>query len=59
MTFRVVAVTTDIFVVYFFTRNVSLSLGIALASNLASTLLYYVHERAWNRVEWGKEEIKK
>jgi uncharacterized membrane protein len=25
-----------------------------IATNLASTLIYYAHERVWNGVYWGK-----
>ena len=30
---------------------------ISFVTFLASTLLYYVHERVWNKVNWGKEVL--
>jgi uncharacterized membrane protein len=38
----------------------SLSAGLKFAGYaiLVNSLLYYLHERFWNRVEWAKEENK-
>ena len=54
LTFRLISITTDLIIVYFFTRKIGLSVGIAVAANLTSTVMYYLHERIWNRISWGK-----
>ena len=54
LSFRIISITTDLIVIYIFTRNESLSLKIALGANLTSTIMYYLHERIWNRTHWGK-----
>ncbi len=54
ITFRAVILFSDIAVIYFVTRRVDTTLTVVVASNLASTVLYYLHERAWNQVHWGK-----
>jgi len=28
--------------------------SIALVQLIANTILYYMHERVWNKIEWGK-----
>lgn len=30
--------------------------GIAVIQIVANTLLYYLHERAWNRISWGRRD---
>lgn len=55
LTFRAISITTDLIIIYLFTRKIALSLGIALAANFTSTIMYYIHERAWNKVSWGRE----
>jgi len=55
LTFRIIVIISDITVIYLLTRKIELSIGITLATNIASTMLYYLHERTWNRIGWGKE----
>jgi uncharacterized membrane protein len=38
---------------WFFTSNVSTAMAIGLTEVLTKTLLYYFHERIWNRVPVG------
>jgi uncharacterized membrane protein len=52
--YRVLSVLLDFAVIYLFTRKLALTIGIALVSNTASALLYFVHERFWNRFTWGR-----
>jgi uncharacterized membrane protein len=54
-TYRVVSISTDALVAYFFTRNVALSAGIVLFVNGYSTVLYYLHERVWAHIHWGHD----
>lgn len=55
ITYRVLSVTIDSTVAYFFTRDVALSATIVVVVNSYSTLLYYLHERAWAHVNWGRK----
>jgi len=57
-TYRVLSLSVDSMVAYFFTRNVALSAGIVILVNGYSTLLYYFHERVWAHIRWGREERK-
>ena len=54
VTFRVLIVVSDIFVIYAITRKVSETIALLVYTNLVGTLLYYGHERYWNRIKWGK-----
>jgi sulfate adenylyltransferase large subunit len=36
------------------TRNLHIAGGVALAEVLTKTVLYYIHERAWTLIPWGR-----
>lgn len=55
-TYRVLSLCVDSMVAYFFTRDVTLSAGIVLLVNGYSTVLYYLHERVWAHIQWGREQ---
>lgn len=57
ISYRVFSVIVDAFVAYFFTHNITLSVGIVIFVDGYSTILYYLHERAWAHVNWGRAEI--
>jgi len=58
VTYRLLSITADSVVAYFFTRDIALSAGIVLLVNGYSTFLYYFHERIWAHIHWGKQNIK-
>lgn len=39
---------------YAVTGNFNISGTIAVIQLTANTLLYFIHERIWNRISWGK-----
>jgi uncharacterized membrane protein len=57
--FRLVVICSDTAVIYFLTHRVALTLGLTLATNLASTLIYYLYERIWNQIDWGRKTTGK
>lgn len=58
VTYRIVSICIDSTVAYLFTRNVALSFSIVLFVNGYSTVVYYLHERLWARIPWGRKEIE-
>lgn len=54
ITFRILIIVADTIVIFALTRRVDLTLGVLFFSNISSTILYFLHERAWNKVHWGK-----
>lgn len=58
LTFRALVICTDLVIVYTLTKRIDITLAVLIFSNLASTLLYFLHERLWNRVHWGKKKKK-
>lgn len=56
ISYRLLSITADTIVAYFFTRDVETTAGIVLFVNAYSTFLYYGHERVWSFVHWGKRK---
>ena len=51
-------VIADWVVTFWITRQISLSLQVTLYSNIVGGILYFIHERAWNKIHWGKSKIE-
>ncbi|MHC4430292.1 MAG: DUF2061 domain-containing protein [Planctomycetota bacterium] len=51
---RAVATLTTMVLVLIFTRKLTLCLEIGALEVLAKLGLYYLYERAWNMVDWGR-----
>jgi len=58
VSYRIVIVILDFTFIYLFTRNTDIALGFVIVSNLYTTVAYYIHERAWNKISWGKVHAK-
>ena len=56
LTYRLVILISDAVIIYWITKRVDITIGVIGVSNIASTLIYFLHERAWNNVHWGKEK---
>lgn len=54
ITFRVCATITTVLIVFAFTGKWLLSLGVGAVETVVKLLLYYIHERIWGRVHWGR-----
>jgi uncharacterized membrane protein len=58
LTYRVAIVCLDFLFIYIFTHKVEVALGFMIVSNLYTTIGYFLHERLWARIRWGKEPAK-
>ena len=54
VTFRVLIVALDVPVVYLLTGRLDLAVVFTVVSNLYASIAYYMHERIWNKISWGK-----
>lgn len=62
LSWRAIATITTMVIVYLYTREMALSLGVGIFEVTSKLALYYFHERAWQRVPWGrtaKEDVQK
>lgn len=63
ISWRLIATTITTLLVYIFTRKLILALEIGLLEMIIKIAFYYMHERVWGKVLWGKpshplEDIK-
>jgi len=56
ISWRVIATLTTMTLVFIFTREIDKSLGIGALDVVAKLTFYYLHERVWQKVTWGKKE---
>ena len=54
ITWRVVASADTFLIAWFITGKISWASSIASLEIITKTFLYYVHERGWNKIKWGR-----
>ena len=55
ITWRVVALLVTMIAVYLYNRDIKESLIVSLSANAVKMVLYYLHERFWNRIKFGRK----
>jgi len=58
ISWRIVATTTTIFIVYFFFGRLDLAIAAGIIETVLKVALYWAHERVWMKVRWGKKRIE-
>jgi adenylylsulfate kinase len=59
ISWRIVATLTTMLLVFVFTGNLVVSGGVGLTEFLSKILIYYVHERVWNTLNFGRVQKAK
>ena len=54
LTYRLTAWLFTLFWTYIFTGNLTNSAGFATALHILLSVDYYIHERIWLKIKWGK-----
>ena len=57
VSWRVIATSTTMGIVYVFFGNLELAIATGLLETVAKVGLYWGHEKVWQRVRWGKKRI--
>ena len=55
ISWRIVATLTTTLLVFAFTRNFVISIGVGGSEILLKIAIYYVHERVWNMLNFGRK----
>ena len=55
LTWRVIAVVSTFVIGYAMTGSWSFASSLTIVSNVINFVLYYVHERVWLGIAWGKK----
>jgi len=58
ISWRVVATTTTIAIVYLFFNRLDLAIAAGLIETVLKIGLYWLHERVWFKVKWGRKRIE-
>lgn len=58
ISWRFVATTTTIIIVYIFFGRLDLAIAAGLLETVAKVGLYWAHERVWFRIKWGRKKIE-
>ena len=53
LSWRVIATITTMSIVFAYTNEFALTLGVGAIEVFSKMLLYYGHERIWARIRWG------
>jgi uncharacterized membrane protein len=56
ISWRIVATLTTIILVVIFSRDLVLGTLVGITELIVKTLIYYVHERAWNMSNFGRKQ---
>ena len=54
ITWRITGSFSTFVISYLISGNFAIAGSIALVQVTANTILYYLHERVWARIKWGK-----
>ena len=55
LSWRVIATATTMSLVYIATGDLELMAHVGIADVVIKLFFYFIHERAWGRVHWGKK----
>lgn len=58
VTYRLVSIVMDSTIAYAITRDTQQTAMLVIISNVISIMVYFIHERAWNRIHWGKHSLE-
>ena len=53
LSYRLVIICLDFIALYWMTGAIHIAIGFMILSNLYTTIVYVLNERAWARTQWG------
>ena len=56
ISWRITGSSATFFIAYLLTGNFTIAGIIGLTQMISNTILYYIHERIWNRIEWARNQ---
>ena len=54
LTYRILIIISTFTISFMVTGKLEMTLGITTAATIVNTLIYFTHERVWNKIHWGK-----
>jgi uncharacterized membrane protein len=56
ISYRLLGSISTALIVYVFSGNATVSLGVGAVDMVAKIALYYLHERVWNHISFGRQK---
>ena len=56
ITWRIIGSIDTMVITYFITGNWKFGLAVGGIEIMSKMILYYLHERVWQRINWGKND---
>jgi len=55
LSWRLFSFCLTVIIIYVYTRDVRQAIGVGVGIDGVKMLLYYMHERLWNKIQFGRE----
>lgn len=55
ITFRLLIIIVNSIIVFCVTHRCDATIMVMIATSISSTILYFLHERVWDRFTWGQK----
>ncbi len=59
ITYRFIIILSDGLIIFAITHRYDTTAQVIVFSNIASTIMYFAHERFWDNIHWGKSRSTK
>lgn len=57
ITWRVTGSGATFLISFLISESIAMAGTIAITQLIANTVLYYIHERIWNKSNWGRKDV--
>lgn len=54
LSWRIFSFFLTIIIIYAYTKNIKQSIGVGAGIDIVKMFLYYLHERIWNKIKFGR-----
>ncbi len=58
ISWRIIATVVTMLISYLWLREWGTAIALALTANAIKGVLYYLHERGWNKISFGRKKVK-
>lgn len=55
VSWRLFSFILTIIIIYIYTKNIRQAIGVGAGIDIVKMFLYYMHERLWNRLKFGRK----
>lgn len=58
LTYRFLIIVSNFTLAFILTKSLDVATKVAGLTFIINTIIYFLHERAWNKILWGKKKKK-